>query len=342
MGAMNETYILIAAHEPAHADVLHIAAATGHEVVETTDPLEIRRHYRRAFAVLIDAECAECVADQPRRPRVFVVAPDPGPPDYQRALALHAEAACTVPSMSYDIVEALSATPARPSATGEVIGMLGACGGAGSSTLACALALSSSSPSLLVDAVPFSGGLDLLLGAEEQEGKRWADVHVEGHVPAAELRAALPHVADTAILTCDRGGVAPAPSVEDIVAIIECHRSDSSGALTVVDLPAWGDTARQLVGALDRVYLVVPAEVRAVAAGTAISRAVRTELGVVVRYRQWSGLSAHEVENLVKLPVVAEIPHVRGLAKTVETRGMRIVPRQLKAVAERLEGFRRG
>ena len=35
---MNETYILIAAHEPAHADVLHIAAATGHEVVETTDP----------------------------------------------------------------------------------------------------------------------------------------------------------------------------------------------------------------------------------------------------------------------------------------------------------------
>lgn len=342
MGAMNETYILIAAHEPVHADVLHIAAATGHEVVETTDPLEIRRHYRRAFAVLIDAECAECVADQPRRPRVFVVAPDPGPPDYQRALALHAEAACTVPSMSYDIVEALSATPARPSATGEVIGVLGACGGAGSSTLACALALSSSSPSLLVDAVPFSGGLDLLLGAEEQEGKRWADVHVEGHVPAAELRAALPHVADTAILTCDRGGVAPAPSVEDIVAIIECHRSDSSGALTVVDLPAWGDTARQLVGALDRVYLVVPAEVRAVAAGTAISRAVRTELGVVVRYRQWSGLSAHEVENLVKLPVVAEIPHVRGLAKTVETRGMRTVPRQLKAVAERLEGARRG
>ena len=110
----------------------------------------------------------------------------------------------------------------------------------------------------------------------------------------------------------------------------------------MVDLPAWGDTARQLVGALDRVYLVVPAEVRAVAAGTAISRAVRTELGVVVRYRQWSGLSAREVGRLLSLPVDADIPHLKGLAKQVETRGLTSLPTRLRRVAECLLGEKRG
>lgn len=346
-GAMNETrmhesYILIAADDPVRADILHIAAATGREVVEATDPVEIRRLFRRAFAVLIDATCAAATRDLPRRSRVFLVTPDPGPPDYECAMAIHAELACTVPSMSYDIVEALSREPARIAGGGEVIGVMGVCGGAGSSTLACALALSSSRPSLLVDACPYSGGLDLVLGAEEIEGKRWPDVHLDGHVPATELRGALPQVGDTALLTCDRGAVSAPPTTEEVIAVIECHRGDPAGARTIVDLPVWSEPVAGILSALDRLILVVPAEVRAVAAAAGITRTIRTELAIAVRYREWSGLSSREVGRLISLPVEAEIPHVRGLAKQVETRGLTHLPQQLRRAAEYLLGVERG
>lgn len=347
-GAMNEThardaYILIAAHDPARADILHIAAATGREVVEATDDVEIRRLFRRAFAVLIDATCAPAVTDLPRRPRVFLVAPDPGPPDFELAMGIHAELACTVPSMSYDIVEALSRQPENTTGGGEVIGVMGACGGAGTSTLACALALTSSRPSLLVDACPYSGGLDLVLGAEEKDGKRWPDVHVDGHVPAAELRGALPEVGGSAsLLTCDRGGVSPPPTTDEIVAVIESHRADPTGARTIVDLPTWSEPVAGLLGVLDRLILVVPAEVRAVAAAASLTRVIRTELSIAVRYRQWSGLSAREVGRLLSLPVDADIPHLKGLAKQVETRGLTSLPTRLRRVAECLLGEKRG
>lgn len=61
----------------------------------------------------------------------------------------------------------------RPALT---VGVLGGRGGAGASTLACALALTSAREgrrTLLVDADPLGGGLDVLLGGEAAEGLRW-------------------------------------------------------------------------------------------------------------------------------------------------------------------------
>ena len=78
------------------------------------------------------------------------------------------------------------------------------------------------------------------------------------------------------------------------------------------------------------------------AAAASLTRVIRTELSIAVRYRQWSGLSAREVGRLLSLPVDADIPHLKGLAKQVETRGLTSLPTRLRRVAECLLGEKRG
>jgi CO dehydrogenase nickel-insertion accessory protein CooC1 len=65
-------------------------------------------------------------------------------------------------------------------------------GGAGASVLATALALTASRldrPTMLVDADPYGGGLDLVLGAEKTGGLRWPDLAgTRGRVGGRTLR----------------------------------------------------------------------------------------------------------------------------------------------------------
>ncbi len=85
--------------------------------------------------------------------------------------------------------------------------VLGATGGAGASTLAVAVALAvggAEGDCLLVDADPWSTGLDLGLGVPDGQGARWADVPTDtGALVADTLRACLPRVGGTYLLTGD-------------------------------------------------------------------------------------------------------------------------------------------
>ena len=63
----------------------------------------------------------------------------------------------------------------RPALT---VGVIGGRGGAGASTLACALAVTAARDgrrTMLVDGDPLGGGLDVLLGGEQAGGLRWPD-----------------------------------------------------------------------------------------------------------------------------------------------------------------------
>ena len=98
-------------------------------------------------------------------------------------------------------------SPARPS-TGRVLAVAGGRGGAGASTLACALARTAarSAPALLVDADPLGGGLDLAMGVEAAAGLRWPHlVGAEGRTDPHELTAALPAVDGVSVLSWHRG-----------------------------------------------------------------------------------------------------------------------------------------
>ena len=72
------------------------------------------------------------------------------------------------------LVDALADVGERVS-PGRVVGVVGGAGGAGASTLACALAQwhAARAPTLLVDTDPLGPGLDRLLGLEEVPGVRW-------------------------------------------------------------------------------------------------------------------------------------------------------------------------
>ena len=96
---------------------------------------------------------------------------------------------------------AAAATGRRGAAT---VAVVGGRGGAGASTLACALARdggSSAGAVMLVDADPLGGGLDLLLGAEGVPGLRWPDL-AEARGRAARASCAPPCPASTASRCC--------------------------------------------------------------------------------------------------------------------------------------------
>jgi len=79
-----------------------------------------------------------------------------------------------------------------------VIGVVGGTGGSGASVLAAALSVSSARrghSTVLVDADPMSGGLDLVLGCENLTGARWQHLtDVTGVLAADDLRTALPSI----------------------------------------------------------------------------------------------------------------------------------------------------
>lgn len=126
---------------------------------------------------------------------------------------------------------------------------------------------------LLVDCDPLGGGIDLLVGAEELEGLRWPGLALGGggggRVAAASLHEALPSPDEAlTVLSCDRSGVGPEPDAA--VAVVEAGRR--AGETVVCDLPRHlTDAALAVAEACDLVVLVVPAEVRAVAAAARVA-----------------------------------------------------------------------
>ena len=138
---------------------------------------------------------------------------------------------------------------------------------------------------LLVDGDPLGGGLDLLLGAEGVSGLRWPDLAAaSGRASPDELRAALPCVDGVTVLSWHRGDPVELPAAA-MDSVLGAGRRGHD--LVVVDLPrSWDAAARAAVAAADTVLLVVPAEVRAVAAAGQVAAAAGrrvADLRVVVR-----------------------------------------------------------
>src|SRR5699024_1029716 len=140
-----------------------VAAATGRAIVDTTDPVDIHRHLNRVSAVLIDASTAATITNDRRRDRIFLLGSDPGPPDYHTALSIRAEQAFLLPAQTAELLQALGRedAPVSPGRHNTMVtGVFGVAGGVGVSTIAAALARmrSATHRTVLVDAVPSSGG----------------------------------------------------------------------------------------------------------------------------------------------------------------------------------------
>lgn len=353
--AMSSTYILVAVGDPViHPEATHVAAATGHGVIDTIDPREITRLLPRAHAVLVDADTAGHVATLDRRPGIHFLAADPGPVDWQAALTCHAENAYVLPAQAAELLTALGharapqpgrevhptagptgparagqSTPAAGQAGGTLIAVCGAVGGAGTSTLAAALArtVARHHPVTLIDAGGHSGGLDLLLGLEDTPGARWPDLRLgEGTVAGADLRAALPTTPDgIAVLSAARSTLADPFCLgpEHMRPVLEAL--GGSPGIAVVDLPAHGPVTETVTGTCDRLALLIPAEVRAAAAAAGLVADLtrnRTAVIGIARHRGWSGLTADDLSRITRCQIAGELGQLSRLPRAVELGGL--------------------
>ena len=77
MNHANTGPVVVAVADPAlHAEAVHIAAATGHQVIDAVDDAQLTRHASKALAVLVDDLRAAALGPSTRAPNVFTVVAD--------------------------------------------------------------------------------------------------------------------------------------------------------------------------------------------------------------------------------------------------------------------------
>jgi len=307
-------------------ELLRLAATAGVELDVAPDAGAARRSWGAAPFVLVGPDAAErCArARLPRRASVALLGADLDDAGiWQTAVEIGAEHVLFLPDAEGWLVEAFSDAAEGTPGEGVLVAVLGGCGGAGATSLACALAVSAvrgGRQALLVDGDPLGGGIDLVFGGEQEAGLRWPDLGAtRGRVPAAALAQALPRLQDLSVLSWDRGDAAVVPA-EAMQAVLSAGRRTNE--LVVVDLPrTLDDAAREVLGQATATLLVVPAEVRAAAAASRVAAAadvVCRDLRVVVRGPGPSGLAGTEIARALGLPLAGVLRPEPGLDAALE------------------------
>lgn len=311
-------------------DIERIVAATGRPLILATDAGSISRQaWTRASAVLLDGAdpSLDAVIRLPRRARVLLISRDePTSEMWRRAVAVGAEQVLVLPEDEVRLIEACAARPVSASAgRAPVLAVVGGRGGAGASVLCAAIGLCAPGGALIVDADPYGGGIDLLLGWEDVEGLRWPDIDMRsGRVGFDALRRALPHRRGLVVVSGDRTG--GGGNAEAIGGVIDSARD--AGVPVIVDLPRrLGATSVAALERADLVVVVAPAEVRACAAAALVTSAIQPtnpNVGVVVRGPAPSGLRAAEVAQIVGAPMIAAMRPEPNLGNRLDNGGLRL------------------
>ncbi|MFZ3569749.1 septum site-determining protein Ssd [Streptomyces sp. BH097] len=271
--------------------------------------------WESAPLVLVGDDAARRLRGVSRRHGVILVGRDQDDSGvWRRAVEIGADHVLVLPDGEQWLMDRIADVAEGVGRPALTVGVLGGCGGAGASTLACALAVASARSgrrTLLVDADPLGGGLDVLLGGEAVDGLRWpAFAESRGRVGSTALEESLPRLHDLRVLSWDRGDLAAVPS-EAVRAVLAAGRR--RGGVVVVDLPRRVDAGSvEALAQLDLGLLVVPPELRAVAAARRMAGAagmVLRDLRVMTaRAGGAGGLAADEAARLVGLPFAGELP----------------------------------
>jgi secretion/DNA translocation related CpaE-like protein len=287
--------------------VLSLTAVVGVEPLLLSDASLVRPHWSSAAIVLLGIEQADRVAaiGLPRRAGVYLVAEDRTAPQAQPWSLRLGAAVVPLPSSASWLSDAL----ADVMRNGRVICVVGGSGGVGATTLAAGLAFvaARTQRTMLIDADPRSGGLDLLMGAERIPGWRWPRLAgARGHL--GDLTGQLPSVEDVDLLSMARNESPPSWELraEQMKAVLSSTMR--SHAVTVVDLSrTLGSTGREALRRAELAVLVVRDDVRGVAAGYEVARQLAGECarrGLVVRQGRSRLLEPRLVASGVDWPLL--------------------------------------
>ena len=311
---------LIATTDTALADELsRLAAAAGSTVESVATARETLRAWSTAPVVLVGADLMPALVElaPPRRPGVQAVAWSPAPPGtFRDALLVGAERVVELPAGAELLAELLGDLEEAGRGDGLFLGVVGGSGGAGATTLACALGqvASGPGPALVVDLDPLGPGCDRVLALEEAPGVRWDSLGtLAGRLSGRALREAVPRRERLGVL-----GWGPAATVPDAAVVRETLSAARRGHDTVVvDLPRHGDLVPEVAARCRLVLVVVVPTVSGVAAAARRVAALpeRGPVGLVVRGH---GVDPQRVAALVGAPVLTTMAGQRGLAEAVE------------------------
>ncbi|MEU3736904.1 septum site-determining protein Ssd [Streptomyces sp. NPDC032198] len=314
-------------------DLLRLCAAAGVRPEVQHGVPERRGGWDAAPLVLVGDDAVDRVRGAVRRRGVVLVGRDQDDSGvWQRAVEIGADHVLVLPDGERWLVDRIADVAEGVGRAALTVGVIGGSGGAGASTLACALAVTAARAgrrTMLVDADPLGGGLDVLLGGEAADGLRWpAFAQSRGRVGGGALEESLPELHSLRVLSWDRGDAVVVPP-EAMRAVIAAARR--RGGVVIVDLPRRVDEGvAEALAQVDLGLLVVPAELRAVAGARRVASAVGMvlrDLRVVVGrggagrsggtggdgLNGLGGFDAEEVARLLGLPLVGELPREAGL-----------------------------
>lgn len=246
------------------------------------------------------------------------------PEVWRRAVEIGAEYVLRLPDAESWLVDQIANAAEGVGRPALTLGVIGGRGGAGASTLACALAVTAAAAghrTMLIDGDPLGGGIDVLLGGERAEGMRWPDfAHSKGRVGGGALEESLPALHGLRVLSWGRDDWVVIPP-QAMRAVLAAARR--LGGVVVVDLPRRVDEAvAEALAQVDLGLLVVPGELRAVAAAQRVASMAGVVLGdlrVVARAPYAAGLDERWVAQAMGLPLAGELPLEPGLSAARES-----------------------
>lgn len=312
--------LLVTGSEVLRGEVEGIVAAAGRRLTLARDAAEAAPYWDSAGAVLVGSDVPELPLRR-RAPAVLVGLSGEGDSLWQLAAAMGAERVAVLPEGSPWLAEYLSRSHA-PDPGGNVLGVIGGCGGAGATTAAIWLAQAAAEMGarvLLIDGDPWGGGLELALAAEEEPGLRWPDLaEASGSIDPDQLHEALPEAGGFSFLSWPGNRERP-PAIDPAAVAGVLDAARRCYELVVLDIGRGREAVRTFAWECDRVVVVLPAQLRAaVASARLVPELPPVETALVIRAKPGAAFDYQLISQAVGLPVQGIMPEVRGTAAATE------------------------
>lgn len=314
-----ERPVLITSAAHVRDQVLAAAAAAAVEVRVCSDPAELGP--ARPPMLLVGADCAAVLARSAvvRRTPVHLIGTGG---EQQRLCEWSAALGAAVIVLPDGLrwLTAILAEGRNGRIAGRMVAVAGGSGGIGTSTLAAGLAWAAAEEGrrvALVDLDAGGGGLDLLLGLEQQPGRRWpALLDADGFL--GDLHEQLPRLGSLAVLSHARGPLSDV-GPPAVTAVLRSLRRTHD--LVVLDAGARPSAAEPAaVRGCDGAVLVCSPDLRGVAGAAQRMRGIDAQvpLAVVVSRMRPGSHSGDAIGHALGLPVVATLPADRRVASGAE------------------------